>query len=179
MKTTWWRCFRCPLAFDSSHRPKDVHIISEGLFLCIRHIQEDEDLPELTQELIRRIAVKERLWSEVMLLKPDDSSLDQKEKEIRDRILKERRQTSDRASRMRDLLRRKAAAETGDDGNPSTSDIEIKKKRIYSDISAPSSTTNDDDDSDDDDVVGRGGKSSKGIKSVKRQSSSELDSRYR
>ena len=44
-----WRCFRCPVSYDLKHRPKDVHVITDGLFLCIRHIQEDEELPELRQ----------------------------------------------------------------------------------------------------------------------------------
>jgi len=46
-----WRCFRCPKAFDSKHRPRDVHILAEGLFLCIRHTQEEETWPEISKEL--------------------------------------------------------------------------------------------------------------------------------
>lgn len=163
MKVSWWRCFRCPLAFDSCHRPRDVHIISEGIFLCIRHIQEGEVLPEPNEDLFRRIAAKERMWSDVLKSKSEgQSSYDEKEKAIRDRTLKERRQMLDRASRMQDLMRKKAAAETGDAGDTSTSDIAIKKKRSHTETTSTALSL-DGDDSDDDDV-GRGGTKNKSLK---------------
>ena len=35
-----------------------MHILIEGIFLCIRHIQEEEDLPELSDDL--RDEIKKR-----------------------------------------------------------------------------------------------------------------------
>jgi hypothetical protein len=174
-KVSWWRCFRCPLAFDSGHRPRDVHIISEGIFLCIRHIQEDEELPEPNEDLFRRIVAKERMWSDVLKSKSEgQSSYDEKDKAIRDRTLKERRQMLDRASRMQNLMRKKAAAETGDAGGASTSDIAIKKKHPRTETSSTALPLVEDD-SDDDDIVGRGGTENK---SLKRQAVRDsLDSR--
>jgi hypothetical protein len=50
-----WRCFRCPKAFDSKHRPRDVHVLAEGLFLCIRHTQEEEVWPDMPKKLADRL----------------------------------------------------------------------------------------------------------------------------
>lgn len=50
-----WRCFRCPKAFDVKHRPRDVHVLADGLFLCIRHTQEEEVWPEISKELLERL----------------------------------------------------------------------------------------------------------------------------
>lgn len=46
-----YRCFRCPKAYDAKHRPRDVHVLLNEIFLCIKHIQEDEIWPEMSAEL--------------------------------------------------------------------------------------------------------------------------------
>lgn len=67
-----WKCFRCPKAFDTQHRPRDVHVLIDNLFLCIRHIQEDEVWPELSTELQNEldqlnkvIKDKSRVWPNI------------------------------------------------------------------------------------------------------------------
>lgn len=50
-----WRCFRCPKAYDLLHRPRDVHVLASGLFLCIEHTLEEESWPEVPSELIERV----------------------------------------------------------------------------------------------------------------------------
>jgi hypothetical protein len=54
-RNSLWRCFRCPKAFDSKHRPRDVHVLAEGLFLCIRHTQEEEVWPEMSKSLTEQL----------------------------------------------------------------------------------------------------------------------------
>ena len=62
-KSTLWRCFRCPVAYEAKKRPRDVHIITSGLFLCIRHVQEEEELPEVSPELFKTLLVRSRMHS--------------------------------------------------------------------------------------------------------------------
>jgi hypothetical protein len=62
-----WRCFRCPKAFDSKHRPRDVHVLAEGLFLCIRHTQEEEVWPEISQQLLDRLQNKVSISLDFMI----------------------------------------------------------------------------------------------------------------
>ena len=45
------RCFRCPKAYHLKCRPRDLHNLSLGLFLCIAHVNEDFELPPLPPEL--------------------------------------------------------------------------------------------------------------------------------
>ena len=46
-----WRCFRCPKAYDLKHRPRDVHVLAAGIFLCIEHTVQKEIWPELPKSL--------------------------------------------------------------------------------------------------------------------------------
>lgn len=60
-RNTLWRCFRCPKAFDSKHRPRDVHVLAEGVFLCIRHTQEEEIWPEMSKSIVERLAQRNQV----------------------------------------------------------------------------------------------------------------------
>ena len=48
------RCFRCPKAYDIMHRPRDVHVLSGNIFLCIKHTLIEETWPDLPDSLVKR-----------------------------------------------------------------------------------------------------------------------------
>lgn len=50
------RCFRCPKSFHMKCRPRDLHSLGQGLFLCIAHVSEQENLPALSAHLLRPAA---------------------------------------------------------------------------------------------------------------------------
>lgn len=52
-RKTLVRCFRCPKAYHQKCRPRDVHNLGQGVFLCISHISENMELPPLPPELLR------------------------------------------------------------------------------------------------------------------------------
>lgn len=56
-----WRCFRCPKAFDLIHRPRDVHVLAAGIFLCITHTVTEESWPELPTSLMKQRLNKRKL----------------------------------------------------------------------------------------------------------------------
>ena len=45
------KCFRCPKAFDIRHRPRDVHVLGGEYFLCIKHVNEEENMPEIGNDV--------------------------------------------------------------------------------------------------------------------------------
>lgn len=53
LRNTLVRCFRCPKAYHQKCRPRDVHNLGLGVFLCIGHISENLELPPLPPELLR------------------------------------------------------------------------------------------------------------------------------
>ena len=55
------KCFRCPKAFDLKHRPRDVHILAGEYFLCIKHVNEDESVPELSKEVEEKIIKRNKV----------------------------------------------------------------------------------------------------------------------
>jgi hypothetical protein len=54
-RSLMWRCLRCPKAYDLKHRPRDVHVLAAGIFLCIKHTLEEECWPELSEKLLERV----------------------------------------------------------------------------------------------------------------------------
>ncbi len=56
-----WKCFRCPKAFDLKHRPRDVHIIAGEYFMCIKHVNEVEVVPEMGPEIKEKIMKRRKV----------------------------------------------------------------------------------------------------------------------
>ena len=46
------RCFRCPKSFHLRCRPRDLHNLGSGLFLCISHVNEQGELPPMPPDLL-------------------------------------------------------------------------------------------------------------------------------
>lgn len=46
------RCFKCPKSYHLSCRPRDLHSLGQGLFLCIAHVNEQENLPAMPTHLL-------------------------------------------------------------------------------------------------------------------------------
>ena len=113
-----WRCFRCPTAYDIKHRPRDVHIMTDGLFLCIRHVQEEEELPELSPDLFRTLEIRNRMHNGT-----DDEGRDGKPRKgipLRELLNSQRDRIKKNASKLRSKL----------SSSSSSSDIiEVLKKR--------------------------------------------------
>lgn len=128
-KNNMWRCFRCPLAYDFKHRPRDVHIISEGIFLCIRHIQEDEDLPQLSNDIFKKLEMNHRMYSDGESITPPA---------IRARLQNQRKKLLENSSRLREHLRN--GGDRADDG------VIINKKRLPVGIGHEEDEGNSDDD---------------------------------
>jgi hypothetical protein len=72
-RNSLWRCFRCPKAFDTKHRPRDVHVLAEGLFLCIRHTQEEEVWPEMSKSLADRLEKRNQQVTHSLSFAPPSS----------------------------------------------------------------------------------------------------------
>ena len=145
-----WRCFRCPVAYESKRRPKDVHIITHGLFLCIRHVQEEEELPEIRQELFRTLLVRSRMHGE------DGDDID-----IRAQLEFQRDKMKETASRARLKFTAK------DESSKKIAVLKKKRKLKYrgnnSDSDSDSSNNSDKND-DDGDRVSRKKTTSKAMK---------------
>ena len=126
-KNNMWRCFRCPLAFDLKHRPRDVHIISDGIFLCIRHIQEDEDLPQLSNDIFKKLEMNHRLYSDGQPTTPA----------VRALLQNQRKKLLENSSRLREHLR---------NGGDKTDSVSINKKRVHIEIGDDAAVEGDSDD---------------------------------
>ena len=61
------KCFRCPKAFDLKHRPRDVHVLGNEYFLCIRHVNEEEQLPELGKDIQEKMALRKQVWRKLCI----------------------------------------------------------------------------------------------------------------
>lgn len=63
-----WRCFRCPKAYDLTHRPRDVHVLAPGIFLCIRHTINEESWPDLPDALVKRAKRRIQVSTQQLIL---------------------------------------------------------------------------------------------------------------
>lgn len=55
------KCFRCPKAYDRKHRPRDVHVLGNEYFLCIQHVNEEENIPELGKDIMEKMEKRKQV----------------------------------------------------------------------------------------------------------------------
>jgi hypothetical protein len=63
------KCFRCPKAYDLKHRPRDVHVLGNEYFLCITHVNEEENMPEIGNDVQEKMEKRKHVVSKHYFLK--------------------------------------------------------------------------------------------------------------